>query len=249
MEEDRRIKMARNVREGRHRLAEQHKRRANAIKTYCDGHVTSIVESPKSWLVCERNHTYHVKQMPCDRDEVLNNHCYNCNACGYGFKCTCLDDHTAGVSCIHVHVALVYSPQGLVTYSHMVEGEVVTATEPDGEADTPAGEADTISGTEVRDSALITDTCKELVQAITAEMAAIRMKVIGPLKEPDDDLRTQLMSMKNQLKDINNNLRYEGTTLARRLDANPSGRIPKFRGIRLIRRTAARNRRRTRKTS
>ncbi|CAJ0600143.1 unnamed protein product [Cylicocyclus nassatus] len=182
------LSMARNVRERRHRLAEQHKRHASAIKMYCDGHVTSDVESAGTWLVCERNHTYRVEQMPCDCDEILNNHCYNCNACGYGFKCTCLDDHTAGVSCIHVHVALVYSPQGLVTYSHMVEGEIVTATESDEEADTPA-----ISGTEVRDSALITetlDTCKELVPAITAEMAAIRMKVIALLKEPDDDVCT-----------------------------------------------------------
>ncbi|CAJ0590848.1 unnamed protein product [Cylicocyclus nassatus] len=189
MEEGKRIKMARGLREGCHRLSGQHRRHNNGIRLFCDDGITSEIESVGKWLIHDRERTYRIeeKENSCTCDKILNNHCYKCGACGYSFRCSCLDDSTVGVSCIHAHIALTYSGQGRREYEGLESNDRMAETatipalgilEPEVETLT-AAEVETLmsppqasSEAEVEGVSMsmteIADTCKKLTHTINA---------------------------------------------------------------------------------
>ncbi|CAJ0592561.1 unnamed protein product [Cylicocyclus nassatus] len=87
-----------------HKQAIQLYRCANAI----------IWDAESSWKVLSstRGVEYRVVfKQGCDCNEQINSHCERCNVCAYQVSCSCLDDHRAGISCIHAHAVATYVPE------------------------------------------------------------------------------------------------------------------------------------------
>ncbi|KAK6745846.1 hypothetical protein RB195_012143 [Necator americanus] len=113
LEEDREI-MEREVEEGRYRLQQHHKVHMSAVNKYCRQQQLVTVVGPGTWEVKENRNSYRVEESYCPCDKEFNNHCRRegCGACPYAFACTCPLDVKSGISCVHVHAALLYAAAG-----------------------------------------------------------------------------------------------------------------------------------------
>ncbi|KAK6022146.1 hypothetical protein OSTOST_12168, partial [Ostertagia ostertagi] len=116
MEEDRKIKMARGLCEGRYRLQQHHRAHAAAMKVFGKNRANVVVRGEGRWVVSDGRGIHHVHQRVCICDSQHNNHCQknNCGACPYGFLCDCQSDTKSGISCVHVHAAAIYGPEGKI---------------------------------------------------------------------------------------------------------------------------------------
>ncbi|VDP17620.1 unnamed protein product [Heligmosomoides polygyrus] len=122
MEEDRSIK---GLAEGRHSLHHQHRPHALALKLFGhDSEAVMVVEEGR-WALKDKKGVHTVKQTYCICEPTMNNHCLRCQACAYAFMCDCVHDATSGISCAHVHAAIVQKPEGLL--AEMVEDLPVAA--------------------------------------------------------------------------------------------------------------------------
>ncbi|VDL77872.1 unnamed protein product [Nippostrongylus brasiliensis] len=113
MEEDRIIKMSRNLNYGRRRLALHHAAHIMAVKVY--GNKVDAVKVVGEGRLCVSDKKgHHVKQSTCICGEKINNRCKKGQVCAYAFTYDCVVDSTAGVSCLHVHAAVTVAPNGLL---------------------------------------------------------------------------------------------------------------------------------------
>ncbi|EYB81188.1 hypothetical protein Y032_0390g556 [Ancylostoma ceylanicum] len=106
--------MERGVEEGRYRLQRHHKAHAWAVKRYSAQKQRIAVVGAGKWEVQDNDKVFHVQEHYCPCDEKFNNHCLRgeCKACPYAFACNCTMDVKSGISCTHVHAALLYAPSG-----------------------------------------------------------------------------------------------------------------------------------------
>ncbi|KAK6762244.1 hypothetical protein RB195_023092 [Necator americanus] len=129
LEEDREIMKERGLEEGRYRLQQHHKTHTSAINKYCGQQQRATVVGRGTWEVKENGISYRVEEyyFPCDKE--FNNHWRRegCGACPYAFSCTCPVDVKSGISCVHVHAALMYAASGRRSQgdgvSSVVDGE------------------------------------------------------------------------------------------------------------------------------
>ncbi|WKY11320.1 hypothetical protein Q1695_003129 [Nippostrongylus brasiliensis] len=129
MEEDRRIKMARGLNAGRSRLLQHHRAHDIAVKMYGARPEAVQVLGEGRWCITDASGTHHIKQSICICDEKINNHCKKCSACAYAFSCDCAHDSMSGVSCAHIHAALLHGSAGLFRDDLQVDEDVPIAEE------------------------------------------------------------------------------------------------------------------------
>ncbi|RCN23921.1 hypothetical protein ANCCAN_30390, partial [Ancylostoma caninum] len=117
--------MERGVEEGRYRLQRHHKAHAWAVKRYSERQQRVAVVGPGKWEVEDKDKVFHVQEHYCPCDEKFNNHCLRgeCKACPYAFACNCTMDVKSGISCTHVHAALLYAPSGRRTVAYHQDAE------------------------------------------------------------------------------------------------------------------------------
>lgn len=126
------IQMERGLEEGRYRLREQHKAHELARRKFHDKPDSITPVQTGIWHVLDGETTYIVKESECPCDSKvcltllfislirekknsfqLNNHCKRdmCGACSYSFSCDCRHDTRSGISCAHIHAAVLYAPK------------------------------------------------------------------------------------------------------------------------------------------
>ncbi|XGW04207.1 hypothetical protein V3C99_015396 [Haemonchus contortus] len=210
----------RGIVEGRWRLKIQNLNHNKAITHYQKSKELIDVVGPGIWTV--RSHrsdkAYLVEEEQCSCEKPTS-HCRKngCSACPYSFSCECDEDCRAGVSCMHIHAAILYAPEGRLPDVHK---ELVETTgdsiEPDESAEGLAAitSAQQLNPTYERrtDTANTStqqfhstygsrlDTNKETIQRIEMEYAAFhstlrRMAAISS-EESEEYLNEALTSMK-----------------------------------------------------
>ncbi|KHJ85752.1 hypothetical protein OESDEN_14513 [Oesophagostomum dentatum] len=128
MEEERNIMMERGVEEGRYRLQQHHRSHAAAVKKYSSNQHLIAAVGIGLWKVKENGNIYHIQEHYCPCNEKNNNHFLRgeCRACPYAFACNCTMDVKSGISCLHIHAALLYASSGRRTMS-LYAGDELTA--------------------------------------------------------------------------------------------------------------------------
>ncbi|VDO20338.1 unnamed protein product [Heligmosomoides polygyrus] len=103
--------MERGLEEGRFRLREQHKAHELARKKFDDKLECVVAVDKGTWNVFDGDTIHTVRESVCPCDSRFNNHCKRdmCGACSYSLTCDCRYDIKSGVSCAHVHAAVLYA--------------------------------------------------------------------------------------------------------------------------------------------
>ncbi|KAK6764405.1 hypothetical protein RB195_024654 [Necator americanus] len=99
-----------------------------------------------------------------------------CAACPYAYACSCPTDVRRGISCTHVHAALLYAAAGRRSQQNYVGVEEISRSSPD-----------------------IQDGNRDLLQGIEMEKASIREDVIKIMRRPTEGAQ---MSMEQTLRNL-----------------------------------------------
>ncbi|RCN44393.1 hypothetical protein ANCCAN_09607 [Ancylostoma caninum] len=251
--------MARGLREGRHRLQEQHRAHALAIQIYGRNREAVKIVAEGRWTVQDRSGMRYVEQDICICDAKLNNHCQEdgCGACAYAFRCECLYDSKSGVCCAHVHAVLLYGSEGRI-HDDSAQRTTVSAFAPQtpttSDAYSVVDDSSTPTSTELyvveRSAHSDTDMLdhnKDAVQQIEAAMAALRADLISISRIANSAVGDQLDKVLSVVTGLGKEVATMKTThctnsakrvrLARRADLPAVGRMPNPPPIRLAKRT------------
>ncbi|KAK6742616.1 hypothetical protein RB195_010087 [Necator americanus] len=232
--------------------------RSGTASARCFNHQQLVaVSGPGTWEVKDNDKVHCVEEQYCSCDEKFNNHCRRdgCGACPYAFACTCCMDVKSGVSCVHVHAALLYAGAGRRSQedasSSVVSRETESArysSDGDEEMMEIVVEGDVENEVEVgRSSTDIEDRHRDIFRRMEMEYASARESLFKVMRNPTAGTRMGLEQAESKLKefrkmidDLAGNVEESenNVRLARRPEVPPVGRPQTLTPIRKLHKRA-----------
>lgn len=245
--------MERGLEEGRYRLREQHKAHELARRKFHDKPDNITPVQAGIWHVLDGETTYIVKESECPCDSKLNNHCKRdmCGACSYSFSCDCRHDTRSGISCAHIHAAVLYAPKNRLTMDEEEGRYLSTVPSPhfdenDSDDINRANQECDLNDPEDEpgpSTVDILDSNRDYMQRFDTAIAALRADMLSlsgigntPANESMSEVVAELERIRFMLKARTDEVcpNRKRKTMVRRAELQPVGRPPKPQPIRIL---------------